>query len=456
VSGTRKALLGLTAPIKERLIQESLQRRLRRSERERLAPAPPAALGAGFVAAPDSIPESWDRFDQHPDYQQLRILNEGAARLGVGNPFFRPHDGVAGATTVIDHQVYVNFSSYNYLGLAGHPEVNAAAKQAIDRYGTSASASRLVSGERPVHRELERELAELHEVDDCVVFVSGHATNVSTIGQLFGPRDLIVHDALVHNSALLGMQLSGARRMPFAHNDAEALDRLLAQCRLQYERVLIVVEGIYSMDGDYPDLPRLIEIKRRHRAFLMVDEAHSLGVLGERGRGIQEHFGLRGSDVDIWMGTLSKTLASCGGYIAGERALVEHLKCAAPGFVYSVGMPPPAAAASLAALQLLRAEPSRVAALRERGRQFLELARSLDIDTGLSAGLSVIPALTYSSLKAARLSEALFRRHINVQPIVYPAVQERAARLRFFISAEHTEEHIRGTVEALAQELRRL
>jgi 8-amino-7-oxononanoate synthase len=453
VNGTRKALLGLTAPIKERLIQESLQRRLRKSER--LMPEGPV-LGAGFVPANDSIPESWNRFDQHPDYQQLRILNEGAARLGVSNPFFRPHDAVAGATTSIDGRSYLNFSSYNYLGFAGHAAVNAAAKEAIDRYGTSASASRLVSGERPIHRALERELAELHEVEDCVAFVSGHATNVSTIGQLFGPRDLIVHDALIHNSALLGMQLSGARRMPFAHNDAEALDRLLGQCRLQYERVLVVVEGIYSMDGDYPDLPRFVEIKRRHRAFLMVDEAHSLGVLGENGRGIQEHFGLRGSDVDIWMGTLSKTLASCGGYIAGERALVAHLKCAAPGFVYSVGMPPPAAAASLAALRLLLEEPWRAQALRARGRQFLELARTLDIDTGLSAGLSVIPAITYSSLKAARLSEALFRRGINVQPIVYPAVQERAARLRFFISSEHTEEQIRTTVEALAQEMHRL
>jgi 8-amino-7-oxononanoate synthase len=234
------------------------------------------------------------------------------------------------------------------------------------------------------------------------------------------------------------------------------LDRLLTQCRLQYERVLIVIEGLYSMDGDIPDLPHFVEIKRRHRAFLMVDEAHSLGVLGRSGRGIQEHFGLNGRDVDIWMGTLSKALASCGGYIAGERALVEHLKCAAPGFVYSVGMPPPAAAAALAALRLLNAEPQRSQTLQARGRQFLEAARARGIDTGLSIGLSVIPALTHSSLKAARLSEALFRRKINVQPILYPAVQERAARLRFFISSEHTEAQVKLTVAALAEELRRL
>jgi 8-amino-7-oxononanoate synthase len=456
VSGPRKALQGLTAPLKERLIQEALQRRMRKTELERSAPAPARETLIARSAHPDSIPDSWYRFDLHPDYQQLRILNEGAERLGVSNPFFRVHDGLAGATTLIGGETFTNFSSYNYLGLAGHPEVNAAAKAAIDRYGTSASASRLVSGERPIHRELEQALAATHGVDDCVVFVSGHATNVSTIGHLFGPRDLIVHDALIHNSALLGSELSGARRMPFAHNDWEALDQLLTQCRLQYERVLIVVEGLYSMDGDVPDLPQFVEIKRRHRAFLMVDEAHSLGVLGRGGLGIQEHFGLRGSDVDIWMGTLSKTLGSCGGYIAGERALVEHLKCAAPGFVYSVGMPPPAAAAALAALRLLSSEPQRPQTLQARGRLFLETARVRGIDTGLSIGLSVIPAITHSSLKAARLSEALFRRKINVQPILYPAVQERSARLRFFISSEHTEAQIHMTVEALAEEMRRL
>jgi 8-amino-7-oxononanoate synthase len=455
MSGPRKVLHGLTAPLKERLIQDALQRRLRKVEQEHAAPAPLRGSSSAALRV-DSIPDSWCRFDLHPDYQQLRILNEGAEKLGVGNPFFRVHEGLAGATTVIDGDTFTNFSSYNYLGLGGHPEVNAAAKAAIDRYGTSASASRLVSGERPIHGELERALADVHGVDDCVVFVSGHATNVSTIGHLFGPKDLIVHDALIHNSALLGSQLSGARRIPFAHNDWDALDQLLTQCRLQYERVLIVVEGLYSMDGDVPDLPRFVDIKRRHRAFLMVDEAHSFGILGSRGLGIQEHFGLRGSDVDIWMGTLSKTLASCGGYIAGERALVEHLKCAAPGFVYSVGMPPPAAAAALAALRVLQAEPQRPKTLRARGRQFLDMAREFGLDTGMSIGLSVIPAITHSSLKAARLSEALFRRKINVQPILYPAVQERAARLRFFISSEHTEAQIRTTVEALAQEMRRL
>ena len=454
MTSVRKPLHGLANALKERLIQDSLERRLRSADEARKQTAAEAAPSE--PGPKDAIADAWCRFDQHPGYRQLRILNEGAAKLGIANPYFRAHDGVAGATTQIGGRPFVNFSSYNYLGLAGHAEVNAAAKSAIDRYGTSASASRLVSGERPIHGELERALAELHGVEDCVVFVSGHATNVSTLGQLFGPKDLIAYDALIHNSVMMGTQLSGARRIPFAHNDWEALDRLLAQSRRQHERVLIVVEGIYSMDGDFPDLPKFIEVKRRHRAFLMVDEAHSLGVLGAGGLGIQEHFGLQGSDVDIWMGTLSKTLASCGGYIGGESALTEHLKCAAPGFVYSVGMPPPAAAAALAALTVLRAEPWRAQTLRERGALFLKLARAAGVDTGSSAGLSVIPAITGSSVTAARLAQTLHRRGINVQPIVYPAVPERAARLRFFISSEHTEAQIRSTVEALAQELERL
>jgi 8-amino-7-oxononanoate synthase len=302
---------------------------------------------------------------------------------------------------------------------------------------------------------LERAISGAYGVDDAVVFVSGHATNVTTIGYLFGSRDLILHDELIHNSTLQGIQLAGARRLPFPHNDWAALDTMLSQQRREFERVLIVVEGIYSMDGDFPDLPKLVEIKRRHKAFLMVDEAHSFGVMGATGLGIREHFALSGGDVDIWMGTLSKTLAGCGGYIAGSTALVEHLKFLAPGFLYSVGMPPPVAASSLAALQLMRKEPARVATLQARGSQFLELARKAGIDTGTSAGISVIPAIVGSSLRAARLSQALFERGINAQPILYPAVPEKLARLRFFMCSEHSETDIQDAVSAVAAELAR-
>jgi len=433
---------GLTAALKDKLIQRGLQRKLQSLP---TAPPAPAVLRAG-----DTIPEAHYRFALHPGYQQMRIMGDGAARLGVSSPFFKLHEGIAGATTQIGGQTYLNYASYNYLDLSGDAAVAQAAKDAIDRYGTSVSASRLVSGERPVHRELERALADLYGVDDAIAMVSGHAANVTTIGYLFGRRDLVLHDELIHNSVLQGIQLSGALRLPFPHNDWQALDKILHAQRTHFERVLIVLEGIYSMDGDHPDLPRFVEIKRRHHAFLMVDEAHSLGVMGTRGHGIGEHFGIDGRDVDIWMGTLSKTLAGCGGYIAGETALVEHLKFLAPGFLYSVGMPPAVAAASLAALQRLHELPERVATLQARGRYFLQQARAAGLDTGHSTGLAVVPIITGSSLKAARLSEALFERGINVQPILYPAVPEKSARLRFFMSCAHTEAQIVQTVAATA------
>ncbi|HWW22093.1 MAG TPA: aminotransferase class I/II-fold pyridoxal phosphate-dependent enzyme [Steroidobacteraceae bacterium] len=446
----RKTLPGLTANLKEKLIQQSLERRLNQ-----------ASASAAQVrtlhqnGASNDIPEDFYRFDRHPGYQQLRIIADGAARMEIGSPFFKVHEGIAGARTRIGGREYLNFSSYNYLGLSGHPAVLDAAKQAIDRYGTSVSASRPVSGERALHRELESELARAYAVDAAVAFVSGHATNVTTIGYLFGPRDLIVHDEFIHNSSLQGIQLSGARRLSFPHNDWAALDALLKEHRRKFERALVVIEGIYSMDGDFPDLPRFVDIKQRHNCFLMIDEAHSFGVMGERGLGIREHFSLPGDAVDIWMGTLSKTLAGCGGYIAGETALIEHLKFLAPGFLYSVGMAPPVAAASLVALRCLRAEPARVATLHERGAQFLALAQAAGIDTGSSAGIAVIPAIIGSSTRAARISAELMHRGINVQPILYPAVPEKLARLRFFICCEHTEADIREAVGALATEVRR-
>lgn len=445
---SNKSSSALGASMKDQLIQQARERRLRGATGE--APAPSLQSVQQAAAA---VPEQFYRFDQHPGYQQLQVMLQSASRMGLANPFFKLHENLAEAQTTIGGECYINYASYNYLGYSGHPQVAEAAKQAIDRYGTSVSASRAVSGERPLHRELEQELAAVYDVEDAVTFVSGHATNVTSIGYLFGPRDLIVHDELIHNSVLQGIQLSGARRLSFAHNDWQALDRLLGEQRQHFERVLVVLEGIYSMDGDYPDLPRFVELRNRHRVFLMVDEAHSLGVMGATGKGIREHFGLAGSDVDIWMGTLSKTLSSCGGYIAGAKALVENLRFLAPGFLYSVGMPPPVAAAALAALRCMQQEPQRVATVQARGEQFLRLAREAGLDVATSTGLAVIPVITGSSLKATLLSGALFRRGINAQPILYPAVPEKAARVRFFVSCLHSEAQIAETVAIVAQEL---
>lgn len=448
-------LFGLSGSLKDQLAQKMLEKRLKKVTEATMQNGDVIRTRKSLQSN-SKISDEFCRFDMFPGYQQIRILETGGKQLGVPSPFFKSHEGIAGNTTTIAGKQFINFASYNYLDLCGHEAVSEAAKKAIDQYGTSASASRPVAGERPIQRELELELAKLYDVDDCIVFVSGHATNVTTIGYLFGPKDLIVHDSLIHNSVVQGGQLSGATRLPFPHNDWQALDELLFQQRKNYERVLIVIEGIYSMDGDYPDLKRFIEIKKRHKAFLMVDEAHSLGVLGDRGHGIKEHAGIDGHEVDLWMGTLSKTLASCGGYIAGEKALIDHLKFSAPGFLYSVGIAPPVAAAAIAALKILDQEPERVKSLKARGNQFLALAQEKGLNVGSSAGLSVIPIITGSSATSGRLSNACFERGINVQPIFYPAVQEGMARLRFFICSSHTEEQIEQTVNILVEEMGKL
>ncbi|MGL4942768.1 MAG: aminotransferase class I/II-fold pyridoxal phosphate-dependent enzyme [Thermoguttaceae bacterium] len=390
-----------------------------------------------------------------PEYRRLRERLDFLAQTGLGH-FFDVHEGITGDRTQIAGREMINFSSYNYIGTSGDAEVTRAAQDACARYGTSVSASRLVSGEKPLHQELEREITKFLGTQSTIVLVGGHATNESTIGHLMGEGDLILHDALAHNSIVQGAILSGARRRPFPHNDIEAADWILQQHRGEYRRVLIVAEGVYSMDGDYPDLPRLVDLKKRHKSLLMIDEAHSMGVLGKTGRGIGEHFGVNPSDVDVWMCTFSKTFASCGGYISGSKELVEYLKFTLPGFVFSVGMPPAAAGAALAALRILEREPQRTERLRQNAALFLKLAQNASLDTGMSRDSAVIPVIVGQSIGALQLAEGLFQRGINVQPILHPAVEERAARLRFFITSLHTEEQIRYTVQSIDEEMTRL
>ncbi len=400
-----------------------------------------------------SAQNSAQDFAKLTGYRELRLQRSAADLIGLANPFFRVHDAKAGATTRIDGNSFTNFSSYDYLGLNGHPTVSGAAKKAIEAFGTSASASRLVAGERPVHQRLEKAFAAHYGTDACVVMVSGHATNVTAIGAILEPADVIFHDALIHNSVVTGAQLSGAQRRSFGHNDPTALEKLLEATRHEHRRALIVVEGLYSMDGDAPDLSAFVELKKRYDCWLMVDDAHGLGVLGRTGAGLHEHCGVDPSEVDIWMGTLSKTLSTCGGYIAGPSILIEYLKCTAGGFLYSVGLSPPLAAAAEAALSLMKAEPERVERLRRNGQLFLSCAKKHGLNTGTSLGLAVIPVIVGDSLKAASLSDRLFKRGINVQPIIHPAVPERASRLRFFITSEHTPEQIKETCAVVAEEL---
>jgi 8-amino-7-oxononanoate synthase len=410
----------------------------------------------GRSSKSEDIPVEYYQFEAFPEYQKLQERLEEVNNLGKGNPFFIPQEKIVNNTTVVNGRELINFATYNYIGMCGDRDVSKAATEAIELYGTSSGASRLISGEKPLHRELEREIADFIGTEDSIICVGGHATNVSTIGHLFGKNDLIVYDALSHNSIVQGCLLSGASLVAFPHNDWSALDRILGDRRHRYQKVLIAIEGVYSTDGDIADLPKFIEVKQRHKALLLVDEAHSIGVLGQSGRGVSEYFGINPHDVDLWMGTLSKSFASCGGYIAGCRAIVEYLKYTSPGFVFSVGMSPPNTAAALAAIRILKKEPERVLTLQQRAKLFLELAQQKGLNTGLSQDSPVIPIVVGDSLKSIQLSQNLRERGINVPFMIYPSVPQNEARLRFFITCDHTEEQIRLTVDTLAEELTKL
>jgi len=431
MAGNPENLHNLSPAEKRRLLEQLLQNR-------KLAGGTGAAGRAGGFAFP-------------ADYVSFSEKFAEMEKTLSGPVYFRVSEGINRDRTLIDGKEYINFASYNYLGMSGDPEVGQAAKRAIDQYGTSVSASRLASGERPLHGELERALAGLLETEDCIVFVGGFGTNESVIGHICRPGDIILHDSLIHASVQAGCALSGAKIRPFPHNNWQALDRILAEERSRYGQVLIAIEGVYSMDGDIPDLPAFIEVKKRHQALLLIDEAHSIGVLGERGAGIGEHYRVDRGDVDLWMGTLSKSFASCGGYIAGMADFIRFLRMTAPGFVYSVGMSPPNAAAALASIEILKREPERARMLRSRARLFLDLADERGFNTGASGDSPVIPIILGQTIPCMKLYRALMDEGIYALPIMYPVVPENASRLRFFVNCTHTEEQIRFTVDAIAR-----
>ncbi len=397
------------------------------------------------------IPASYYQLEKMAEYVRLQRASEMIQNTGLRDPYFSVHEGRIADTTIVDGRELISFASYNYLGLSGHPDVNQSAKDAIDQFGTSVSASRIVSGEKTIHKQLEHELAKFLSVEDVITFPGGHACNESVIGHLVGAGDLIIHDSFAHNSIIQGAELSGARRRPFDHNQWEHLDSILEKIRHEFRRVLIAIEGLYSMDGDYPDLPKFVEIKKKHKAWLYVDEAHSIGTLGQTGRGLSEVYGVDREDVECWMGTLSKSFGSCGGFIGGKAELIRYLRYTTPGYVFAAGMPPANVGAALGALRLLQKEPERVQRLNDNSSLFLELAKAAGLDTGMSHGSPIIPIITRSSIKALKLAEDLFVNGINAQPILHPAVPEDETRVRIFMTALHSEEQIRSSVATLAR-----
>lgn len=391
------------------------------------------------------------RFEDDPEFLHFKARYDSLMAQGDDNPYFVCHDSPLTDTSVIKGQKVLDFGSYNYAGMSGRKEVSDAAKAAIDRYGTSASGSRLLAGEKPVHEELERAIAEWKHTEDAVVLVGGHSTNVTLVGNFCGKNDLIIYDALAHNSIEQGCRLSQAMSRPFPHNDIQTLEQILKAQRQYFEKVLIVIEGVYSMDGDISDVPAFVELKKKYGCFLMVDEAHSACVLGPTGGGVDEYFGLAPDDIDIKYGTLSKGLGTCGGYIAGKKVMIDYFRYNLPGFVFSVGMSPALAAGSLEAIRLLRNEPEIMERLHANIDCFAAEARKRRLDIGLAGKTAILPVLIGRDEDAFALSNEMTRRGVFVPPAVYPAVPKNKARLRFDVISEHKPEQIAFALDTLLQ-----
>ena len=406
----------------------------------------------GDVAYESAGPESQEpvtpitRFEDSPEFKAFEKRYQSLMGDGQENPYFVAHDSPLLDKSFVDNQWMLDFGSYNYVGMSGREEVKAAAKAAIDKYGTSASGSRLLAGEKTLHKELEAAIAEWKHTETSLVLVGGHSTNVTCVGNFCGKGDLIVYDAIAHNSIEQGCRLSQATAKPFPHNDVAALESILRNLRHKFAKVLIVIEGAYSMDGDIAPVPEIVKLKKKYGCFLMVDEAHSACVIGATGGGVDEYFGLAPDDIDIKYGTLSKGLGTCGGYLAGSHAIIDYMRYNLPGFVFSVGISPALAAASLEAIRLLQKDHSIVERLHRNIKCFYEEAHKRNLNTCLAGETAILPILVGKDEDAWELSNRLRKKGVIVPPAVYPAVPKNKARLRFCVISEHQPDEI---VEAL-------
>lgn len=383
------------------------------------------------------------------DYAARRFRFAGNALLEFNDPFFAQIDRLR-AEFEAQGKHFVSFANYDYLGLANHPRIREEAKREVDGLGVGALASRLVGGERTTHKPFEAEIAEFLGMESALTLVSGYLSNVTTIAWLMnGKRDAIYIDELAHNSIVAGADGAPAHVVKFRHNDFDHLEHLLARHREEYRNVLIVVEGVYSMDGDTADLPRLLAIKEKYKVWLLVDEAHSLGVLGATGRGLAEHQGVDPDRIDLIVGTMSKTLASCGGYVCGKKQVIDWFRYTLPGFVYSVGLSPVILAAARTALRLMQEETWRIDKLAANAELFRTVAHEAGFSTGPAIGRGVVPILFSSDLETMWASQHLLANGYYVPPVVRIGVPKDGPRLRFFFSANHSDAEIRGVIQTL-------
>ena len=348
---------------------------------------------------------------------------------------------------VTGHGDMLMFGSYSYLGLIGHPAINRAAQDAIDAFGTGTNGVRLLAGTLPLHNRLETSIASIKGAEAAIAFSSGYIANISTISALLDRHDTVICDKLDHASIVDGCRLSGAKLVRFRHNDLEHLADCLRLADPRH-RKMVIVDAVYSMDGDIADLPGIRALCDEYDALLMVDEAHSLGVLGATGTGIEEHFGVGPDTIDVKMGTFSKAIPSIGGYVAGKAKMISDLKHKARGFIYSAAIPPASAAASIAALEIIRAEPERVRSLQEKFAYFLERLKAAGFDV-LSSQAAIAPIVCGTEEAATRLMMHCVKHGIFVQAILPPVVPMGLARLRATVTANHTIEDIDTCVDVL-------
>ncbi len=382
----------------------------------------------------------------HPGIAEITALLDLAKDNGLeGGGYFVPQRKAGNGRALVEGgETMINFSSYDYLGLGDLPELRTAASGAVNDYGASLSATRSVGGDIDLYHTLEAEIAETYGTEDALLFVSGYLTNLAFLGYVVGKDDVIIHDELSHDSMIAGARLSGAKRLSFRHNDPDHLDTMLTRHRSTGSVCLVMMEGVYSMDGDIGRLPEILEVVRRHNADLYIDEAHSFGVLGKTGRGVMEHYGVEPAEDIVLMNTVSKSLASVGGYVTTNGPLLKAVRYFAPGAVlYCAPMPASQAAATLASFRALRARPELPAKARDNGALFRSEIKRLGLNTGLSTdGTGVVPVITGSSIAAVVLSSMLRERGIIAYGLFHPVVPENQARVRFFVSAAHTEEDL--------------
>jgi len=377
----------------------------------------------------------------NPIQKRIDAMNQRVAELREAEWYFylQPLEELDGPWVTVSGRRMLLFAGYSYLGLLGHPKIEAAAQDAQARYGTGTHGVRLLAGTLPLHDELEQTIARFKKAEAAIVYSSGYVTNLSTVAALVGRHDVVICDKFNHASIVDGCLLSQARFLRFRHNDMAGLERRLQQADPDAGR-LVVVDAVFSMDGDVINLPEVSRLCREYGALLMVDEAHSLGVLGETGHGIEEHFGLEDA-IDLHMGTLSKTIPSVGGYIAGSQELIAYLKHTARGFFFSAALPPAQVAAANASFEVIEEEPGRVKTLQRNVELFLRGLGARGFDT-LDSETPIVPIICGEDERAFQMTKLCQEEDIFVLPVVSPAVPVGLARLRANVTAAHSEEDI--------------